>query len=395
MIRLLNMMLLATLAVYGESFNDFKTSQEQGVQTQQSVFEAHLKAQQEAYRKYQEETQRVYDAYSKKLSRYWEDPKLSSKTEWVAYTPDAKSRSSVDFENEVLKVETIAHNKDEALLKLEALLSKTVSADTQKAFRDDPLQQELNKVTSKEVMTLQSIPSQPILSNALFENKPTKAMLNAYVTKQLQQHHVSEALLPQHQNEKLYTLEIKLPSTLMQKRSQAYAKEVFHFAQTYQLPPSLIFAIMQTESAFNPFARSHIPAYGLMQIVPTSAGIDAYNFVYKKKAVPGASYLYNAHNNIELGSAYLHLLYFNYLRLITNKKSRLYCSIAAYNTGAGNVARAFGGTNSVANAAKIINTMSSNEVYEHLKSHLKYEEARNYIVRVRERMPGYFKMYYP
>ena len=70
-------------------------------------------------------------------------------------------------------------------------------------------------------------------------------------------------------------------------------------------------------------------------------------------------------------------------------KSRQLCVIAAYNTGAGNVARAFSGTTSVKKALPIINRLSSKQVYAHLRSNLKYEEARNYIKKVTQTLPLY------
>ena len=71
-----------------------------------------------------------------------------------------------------------------------------------------------------------------------------------------------------------------------------------------KIPQELIYAIMESESSFNPMARSNIPAYGLMQIVPRSAGIDAYNFLYKEKKLLSSRYLYNPSNNIKMGTAY-------------------------------------------------------------------------------------------
>jgi membrane-bound lytic murein transglycosylase C len=80
--------------------------------------------------------------------------------------------------------------------------------------------------------------------------------------------------------------------------------------------------------------------------------------------------------------AYLKILDSRYLKRITNKQSRLYCVIAAYNTGAGNVAKTFTGKTRIKPAAKIINKMTPDEVYNYLRKHLPYEETQRYIVKV-------------
>ena len=150
---------------------------------------------------------------------------------------------------------------------------------------------------------------------------------------------------------------------------------------------------MHSESSFNPRARSHIPAYGLMQIVPRSAGLDSFQFLYKEKKVVSGSYLYNSKNNIKMGSAYLHLLYFKYLKNIKNLDSRLYCTIAAYNTGPGNIAWAFTKSNSMKKAAPYINTKKPKEVYEMLLKNLRYDEPKHYLKKVTKRMSAYYKLY--
>ena len=78
-----------------------------------------------------------------------------------------------------------------------------------------------------------------------------------------------------------------------------------------------------------------------------------------------------------MGSAYLHLLYYKYLRKIKNPNSRLYCAIAAYNTGPGNIAWAFTKSTSMSKAAPFINTKSPQEVYDILLKDLRYEEPKN------------------
>ena len=65
------------------------------------------------------------------------------------------------------------------------------------------------------------------------------------------------------------------------KRVERYKDEIFKQSERFGIDPAIVFAIIHTESSFNPKARSHIPAYGLMQLVPKSGGRDAYNYIYK------------------------------------------------------------------------------------------------------------------
>jgi membrane-bound lytic murein transglycosylase C len=119
-----------------------------------------------------------------------------------------------------------------------------------------------------------------------------------------------------------------------------------------------------------------------MQLVPKSGGLDAYHYVYGEKKVLAPEYFFQPNQNVELGVAYLDLLYRRYLRAIKDDQSRLFCTIAAYNTGAGNVAKAFTGANNVRVAASVINEMSSDEVYTYLLENLPYDETRNYLRKV-------------
>lgn len=168
----------------------------------------------------------------------------------------------------------------------------------------------------------------------------------------------------------------------LSERARQYTGAVDAEASRRQLPPSLVYAVIETESHFNPRARSHVPAFGLMQLVPKSGGLDAYHYVYGEKKVLAPEYFFQPTQNVELGVAYLDLLYRRYLRAIEDDQSRLYCTIAAYNTGAGNVARAFTDASSVRAASKVINGMSSDEVYAHLLENLPYDETRNYLRKV-------------
>lgn len=174
------------------------------------------------------------------------------------------------------------------------------------------------------------------------------------------------------------------------KRTEPYRTYVTSQAKKNYLPPHLIYAIMETESSFNPLAVSPIPAFGLMQIVPTSAGVDANYQINRRKNPPKKETLFQPSHNVLFGSTYLNILYFKYLRSINDETSRLYCTIAAYNTGAGNVARSFNGkSRSIKKAAIKINNLKPEQVYSHLILNLPYEETRNYLRKVRSAMSYY------
>lgn len=184
--------------------------------------------------------------------------------------------------------------------------------------------------------------------------------------------------------EPVTTITIKLPSQTILKRAQKYSDYVDTYAKKNKLEKSLVYAVMHTESAFNPLARSAIPAFGLMQIVPSSAGRDVAQRIYGEDRIFPAEYLYDAKNNVEAGATYLNILYYSYLKKIEDPLSRLYCAVAAYNTGAGNVSVAFVGNRKLGKAVPVINSKSPAEVYSVLHKKLPYDETRKYLERVIE-----------
>jgi membrane-bound lytic murein transglycosylase C len=172
-------------------------------------------------------------------------------------------------------------------------------------------------------------------------------------------------------------------------RAERFRPYVDRYAKEYGVYPPLVYAIIHSESSFNPRARSGVPAFGLMQLVPRSGARDAYLLVYKKDRMVSDTYLYNPERNIELGTAYLHILQDRYFRRVESPMNRMLCAIAGYNTGAGNVCKAFGAGASLTRAAPVINGMTPEQVYNQLRTQLPYEETRKYIVKVNDRLPLY------
>jgi membrane-bound lytic murein transglycosylase C len=168
------------------------------------------------------------------------------------------------------------------------------------------------------------------------------------------------------------------------KKAEQYLKMVSNNAQKWALSDQFILAIMETESHFNPLAKSYVPAYGLMQIVPSTAGADVNTKLLGIKNKPSPDLLFSGRDNIKYGSAYIHILMTRYLKEIKNPTSRLYCAIASYNTGIGNLARAFNnGKKGRLKAMKVINTLSPDEVYDIIKKRT-HTETQRYLDKVLE-----------
>jgi membrane-bound lytic murein transglycosylase C len=386
-------MLKSLLLISSLAISSLALTQEEFNKQQIDGFYKYKQSQEDAFKEYQKEQMKALDEYKKEVGYIWSDPKLSTKKEWVSYTDDKKTRTIVDFSKESIKVETIASSLKEAEEKLKIALAKTVTIDTKTVQETDPLEKKLAKIKKPKGLVDAKVKPEPIISTLIFKTPPTKESVKKYVNNKTDPKKIKISKSKKITFAKIYTLDVKLPKNSIIRRSKIYYKEVKKQAAKQKLPISLIFAIMHSESSFNPRARSYVPAYGLMQIVPKTAGIDTYHYLYKKKKLVSSSYLYNSTNNITMGSAYLHILYYKYLKKIKNPRSRLYCTIAAYNTGAGNIAWAFTKTHNINKAAPIINKMTPDEVYAKLLKDLRWDEPKHYLKKVSRRMSAYHKIY--
>ena len=101
-------------------------------------------------------------------------------------------------------------------------------------------------------------------------------------------------------------------------RASAYDEIITEHAQRHSLEPGFVKAVIQAESAFNPFARSVKGAMGLMQLMPSTAA------QYK------VANAYDPAENIRAGVAYLK-------SLLTRFNNDVSLALAAYNAGPGAV----------------------------------------------------------
>lgn len=149
------------------------------------------------------------------------------------------------------------------------------------------------------------------------------------------------------------------------------------YAQRYNLPPSLVMAIIKAESNFNPNAVSSQQALGLMQIVADTAGEEVYRYLNGYSSAPAAGTLLHPEKNILYGTTYLHLLNKRYFQGVSNQASRQLCIIAAYNGGPGAVLRVF--DNGTGDAVSTINALSPDQVYNALTTGMPHAESRRYV----------------
>jgi membrane-bound lytic murein transglycosylase C len=356
-----------------EKMQQMKQDQNEGIKKLQKEYEDYVKAEQEAYNK-----------FLKEREEKWGKGNVieSTQKDWVEYTDNGNVRTNVDFETGQATIEIIQEkgtpvDKKELEKQLKFLLTtqgttKDYDSEVEKAA---PLQEkpvlENQVVTPKgEVITEKKIDQgvKEIVENAKPEVKPIKGEDKV--------------------EREVVVVKLDLAPDHIKTRASNYIKEVQKYCQKWDVDPALAFAIMQTESSFNPKAKSYVPAYGLMQIVPRSAGADCAKSLNKSFSAPTANYLYEPENNIEMGVHYLYLLKKRYYTKVTDVRSQNLCIIASYNTGAGNVAKALRGDYNISKAIPQINSMTYEQLFKYYERKL-LPETQNYIRKVTERMNNF------
>lgn len=302
------------------------------------------------------------------VDKTWEeDAKYPGTKVFVKYWDNYRSRAEINFEEGWVRVETLAGESEIAKLE-EAIVTTLLTPDDPAkvdVFSDKPLG-----------------PSQgePFLYQQVVDDQGQPIRWEWRAKRYAS--YLSEHKLERKQVGKFPLLAVQFPlvSQHEQLREYRYQSLIEKYAKHYDVPESLIYAVMKTESSFNPYAVSHAGAFGLMQVVPSTAGRDVFDKVKGKPGQPTQQYLFVAENNIDVGTAYLHLLETRYLKAIDNPTSRHYSVISAYNGGAGNVFKTFHSNRS--QAPQAINGMSPASVYQKLTTQHPAAESRRYLQKV-------------
>ena len=140
---------------------------------------------------------------------------------------------------------------------------------------------------------------------------------------------------------------------------KAFDKKINKHAQQQEINPAWAFAIARRESSFMTDARSPVGAKGLMQLMPNTAK-------QLKRGSVSRRYLYNADNNIQLGTKYLR-------KLLDKNKGNQILATASYNAGPYRVKKWLQNTSAMP-ADIWIETIPFRETRNYVKSVLAYQE---------------------
>jgi membrane-bound lytic murein transglycosylase C len=317
----------------------------------------------------------LYAELDQKVNKKWgkNNSELPEKKKYVKYTNDYQARTIVDFDKGTVRVETLTTSSPLDTLKQAVTTTLLTTADPTKTdiFSSDAPDTEGVPFLYPQVMDhdgklVQYRWRAERYANYLVSNKLKKSSSNGST---------------------VYAVEFNLVAQHEHLRQEKYSQYVIAAAKRYNLSPALIYGIIETESSFNPYAVSPANAYGLMQVVPATAGRDVYNLVKKKSGEPTKEVLFSPENNIDIGSAYLHILQTRYLVKVTNKLSQEYSMISAYNGGTGNVLKTFDTDRT--RAMNKINQTSTSNVYKKLRYNHPRTESRNYLEKVTKAKKNY------
>ena len=370
-----------------QRFEEFKRAQKAGMQEQDYAY-LKFKAEESArYKKFYEDERRKYKEYVAGIERMWGTKKIDTSTtkQYVGYDKDFSGRRTIDFEKGQAKVEVLIDPKD---ANDPTKVNKAVETEIVKMIKDKGTDDPLSSKEQAPAM------EKPILVNQV-ETKEGKAVTPENARKFASEIALGSTIKREEVTGKDGRKRISVSAGFplvpnhVRQRAEEFKALIQKEARRFNLDPRLVFATVHTESYFNPKARSGAPAYGLMQLVPTSGARSAYLFVHKEDKLLTPEYLYQPTNNVELGAGLLNLMMTKDFKDIKNEKSRVYCAIAGYNTGPGNVARSFAGKRDIPRAIQIINQMTPEQVFNNLRTKLPFEETRTYVVTVTEKMPLY------
>lgn len=315
-----------------------------------------------------------YAFFNEQVTQHWgDDAEFSSSKAYVKYLDDYLSRANVDFQKGLIRVQTLAVSEPKKQLKSAIVTTLLTPSDP-------------NGVDMFSAQKI-SAKGKPFLFGQVLDHDG-QSIAYEWRASRFAEYLIQNRLNVSETAQGVkYSVSIPLVKNRQQVAANGIRGYVTQASNRFNLPESLILGIIETESSFNPFAVSHANAYGLMQVIPSTAGADVFQKIMGRTDRPSRQYLFNSQNNIMVGSGYLSILRDRYLKGIKHPTSQLYCIISAYNSGAGNVFKTF--HSSRKEAIRRINEMSVEDVLWRLRHRQPSHEARRYIEKVLKHQARY------
>lgn len=306
--------------------------------------------------------------FSKRVKHEWGSDNYmeASKHQYVKYLDGYRTRAHIDFDKGKIWVSTIDPNQPKARLQKAIIETLLLPSDPSKV----------------ELFTDKSVPldGKPFLLGQVRDHD------GKFIEWQWRANRYADYLIDhklQHKALKhgnAYYVEFDMVKDHLAQREYQYAHLIQAASRRYGIDEALLYAIIKTESSFNPYAVSDAGAFGLMQIVPKTAGADVFKLIKHKPGRPNRWYLFNPANNIDTGAAYFHILKTRYFKDIRNATVLSYSMISAYNGGAGGVLETF--SHDRTRAMRDLNSLQPKQVYWALTQKHPKAEARNYLKKV-------------
>lgn len=271
---------------------------------------------------YQRQVTIVWEQYRQAIDRIWDEFRRTTDKVWADYSDDTAARTVVDFAQGTIDIEVVVPSTE-----------------------PNALQKARDRVKEKflETFAKEESPGRPVLEEQL------RTQTGEMVTPQNAERFAATEVQGAARVEKRFrsqdgierlkvTTRLSMTHEHMHHRAKWYAPLAIKYGQERQVAPARVLAIMHTESAFNPFARSVKGAIGLMQLMPHAGARDAYQALYGEPRIVSAEYLYNPENNANLGTVYVTLLR-GYLGDVQDPLVRDSLVVCAYNWGIGHTKR--------------------------------------------------------
>ncbi|HAS4583177.1 membrane-bound lytic murein transglycosylase MltC [Vibrio cholerae] len=310
----------------------------------------------------------LINSFSGNIEKRWgrRELKIAGKNNYVKYIDNYLSRSEVNFTEGKIIVETVSPTDPKAHLR-NAIITTLLTPD-------DPAHVDL--FSSKDI----ELKGQPFLYQQVLDQDGQPIQWSWRANRYADYLIANHLKVKQVDFKKAYYVEIPMVKDQIDIRGYKYASIVRKASRKYDIPEDLIYAIIKTESSFNPYAVSWANAYGLMQVVPKTAGRDVFKLVKNRSGEPSPEYLFNPENNIDTGTAYFYILKNRYLKEVRHPTSLEYSMISAYNGGTGGVLNTFSSDRQ--RAMRDLNALQPNQVYWALTKKHPNAEARRYLEKV-------------